>query len=173
MIARRARPTNPVQPVEPLMTLPLENAIGANANARVVEFIAKPNKTKELRNLLRQSGRSFLRDQTGLISFLVLTILQEPRRVLVMTLWLTEELAERGSWEETFMVRELLSPLIDGWSRIRTYEVHLPEDTDDRSLVLDSPPEPSSRSNLLLQSGAALRAGNEPGRVADSCCLAK
>src|SRR5258708_21123321 len=148
MIARRARPTNPVQAVKPFMTLPLENAVGTNANARVVEFIAKPNKTRELLGLLSQYVRSLLQDQTGLIGLLVLTYHKEPRRVLVMTFWLTEELAEHGSWEETPMVRELLSPLIDGWSRIRTYKVHLPEATDARCQVLDFPPELSTRSNL-------------------------
>jgi hypothetical protein len=139
MIARRARPTNPVQPIKPFITLPLENAVGTNANARIVEFIAKPNKTEELQGFLRQSVRSFLLDQTGLIGFLVLTFLQEPRRVLVMTFWRTEELAERGAWEETPMVHELLSPLIDAWSRIRTYKIHLPEATAPCEVIAFAP----------------------------------
>src|SRR6266446_6824785 len=74
--------------------------------------------TDGLRGLLRQSVRSFVGDQTGLIGLVILTFSEEPRRVLVMTFWRTEELAGRGSWYEIPMVRESLSPLIASWSRI-------------------------------------------------------
>lgn len=149
MLARRAVRTDPAQPVEQFMTALFEGAVGTNANARVVEFIAKPNKTDELRGLLRQSVRSFVGDQTGLIGLVILTFSEEPRRVLVMTFWRTEELAGRGSWDETPMVRELLSPLIDSWSRIRTYNVDLPESTDACRDTIDFSPQASAGSNIV------------------------
>ncbi len=149
MLARRAVRTDPAQPVKQLMTALFEDVVGTNANARVVEFIAKPNKTDELRSLLRQSVRSFVGDQTGLIGLVILTFSEEPRRVLVMTFWRTEEFAGRGSWEETPMVRELLSPLIDSWSRIRTYNVDLPESTDARCDTIGFSPQASVESNIV------------------------
>ncbi len=149
MLARRAVRTDPAQPAKQLMTALFEDVVGTNANARVVEFIAKPNKTDELRSLLRQSVRSFVGDQSGLIGLVILTFSEEPRRVLVMTFWRTEEFAGRGSWEETPMVRELLSPLIDSWSRIRTYNVDLPESTDARCDTIDFSPQASAGSNIV------------------------
>jgi heme-degrading monooxygenase HmoA len=149
MIVDRARRTDPVHPAKQLMTVPFENAVGSNANARVVEFIAKPNKTDELRSFLSQSARKFLGDQTGLIGLVVLTFCEEPRRVMVMTFWRTEELAALGTWEETPMVRELLSPLIDSWSSIRTYKVDLPEAADAYCRAIGFPPQPSTASNSL------------------------
>ncbi len=149
MLARRAVRTDPAQPAKQLMTALFEDVVGTNANARVVEFIAKPNKTDELRSLLRQSVRSFVGDQSGLIGLVILTFSEEPRRVLVMTFWRTEEFAGRGSWEETPMVRELLSPLIDSWSRIRTYNVDLPESTDARCDTIGFSPQASAESNIV------------------------
>src|SRR5258708_21484933 len=130
MLARGAGRTDTAQPVKQLMTALFEDVVGTNANARVVEFIAKPNKTDELRSLLRQSVRSFVGDQSGLIGLVILTFSEEPRPVLVMTFWGTEEVAGRGSWEETPIVREFLLPLIDSLSRICTYKVDLPDLTD-------------------------------------------
>src|SRR5258707_12386314 len=120
MLARRAVRTDPAQPAKQLMTALFEDVVGTNANARVVEFIAKPNKTDELRSLLRQSVRSFVGDQSGLIGLVILTFSEEPRRVLGMTFWRTEEVAGRGSWEGAPMVWGFLSPLIEFLSGIST-----------------------------------------------------
>jgi heme-degrading monooxygenase HmoA len=148
MIARRVARTNPAQPVKQLMTAPFENTVGTNANARVVEFIAKPNKTDELRGTLRQALRPYLRDQTGIISLLVLTFHEEPRRVLVITLWSTGELAARGSWEETPRFRKLLSPLIDACLRIQTYKADLLEAADAHCQAIGFPPRLTGSNSL-------------------------
>jgi hypothetical protein len=149
MIARRVARTNPAQPLRQLMTAPFGNAVGTNANARVVEFIAKPNKTDELRGILHQSLRPYLRDQTGLIGSLVLTFHEEPRRVLVITLWSTEELAARGSWEETASFRKLLSPLIDACLRVQTYKADLLEAAEAQCQAIGFPPQLSTASSLV------------------------
>jgi hypothetical protein len=126
MIPRRTVreiPLGSLQPVEQLMTVPFEDAVAAKLNARVVEFIAKPKKANELRGLLCQAVTPLLRDRTGFIRSIVLTAHQESRRVVVITFWSTEKRTVQDPWEETPIVRELLSPLIDAWLRTRTYEV--------------------------------------------------
>jgi len=57
----------------------------------------------------------------------------------VITLWSTEERTVRDTWEETPIVRELLLPLIDAWSRTRSYMVDLTEATEARSQAISLP----------------------------------
>ncbi len=125
-----------LQPAERSMAVPFEDTAAAKLNARAVEFIAKPEKTDELRGLLCQVVTPLLRDRTGFIRSIVLTAHEEPRRVVVITLWSTEERTVSDPWEETPLVRELLSPLIDAWSRTRTYNVDLTEATEADSQAI-------------------------------------
>jgi quinol monooxygenase YgiN len=135
----REVPIGSLQPAEQPMTIPFEDAVATKLHARVVEFIAKPEKTDELRGLLYKAVTPLLRDRTGFIRSIVLTTLEEQRRVVVITLWSTEERAVRDTWEETPRVRELLLPLIDAWSRTRSYKVDLAEATEARSLAMSLP----------------------------------
>ena len=128
-----------LQTAEQLMTAPIEVADAANLNARVVEFIAKPEKTHELRGFLCQAVTPLLRDQAGFIRSIVLTRNEEPRRVVMITLWSTEECLVSDSWEETPLVREILSPLIDASSKTRTYKVDLTEATESHSQAVSLP----------------------------------
>src|SRR5260370_17483236 len=98
MLARRAVRTDPAQPVKQLMTALFEDVVGTNANARVVEFIAKPNKTDEFRSLLRQPLRSFVGAQPGLIGMPILPFSEEPRRLLPITSRTTQEFLARVPW---------------------------------------------------------------------------
>jgi hypothetical protein len=142
MIPRRTArevPIGSMQPAEQLMTIPFEDAEAIKLHARVVEFIAKPEKTDELRRLLYKAVTPLLRDRTGFVRSIVLTTLEEQRRVVVITLWSTEERAVRDTWEETPRVRELLLPLIDAWSRTRSYKVDLAEATEARSQAISLP----------------------------------
>ena len=52
--------------LEQSMKVPFEDAVATELNARVVEFIAKPEKTGELRGLLCQAVTSALGIETGL-----------------------------------------------------------------------------------------------------------
>lgn len=120
------------------MAGPLEDASAARLNARAVEFIAKPGTTDELRGLLCQAVTPLLGDRTGFMGSIILTEHEEQRRVVMMTLWGTEETVG-DRWEETPLVRELLSPVIDAWSRIRTYNVELMETTEAQGQVVSLP----------------------------------
>jgi len=142
MIPRRtARQTSlsSLQPAEQSMTGPLEDAVAIEPNARVVEFIAKPEKTDELRGLLCRAVTPLLRDRTGFIRSIVLTTHGQQRSVVMITLWSTEEHAMRDPWEETPLLRKLLSPLIDVWSRARTYKVDLTAETEAHSQAISLP----------------------------------
>jgi len=112
---------------EQSMKASFEEAVATELHARVVEFIAKPEKADELRSLLCQAVTPLLRDQTGFIRSIVLTKHEEPRRIVVITFWSTEERTISDPWEESPIVREILSPLIDAWTRTRTYQADLPE----------------------------------------------
>jgi hypothetical protein len=128
MIPRRVRkiPLDSLQPKQPI-TIPFEDVLAIKLQARVVEFIAKPERTDELRGLLCKVVTPLFRDRTGFIRSIVLTTYEEQRRVVLITFWSTKERALRDPWEETPMVRELLSPLIDVWSKIRNYKVDVTE----------------------------------------------
>jgi len=135
----REIPIGSLQPAEQPMTIPFEDAVATKLHARVVEFIAKPDKTDALRALLCKAVTPRLRDRTGFIRSIILTTLEEQRRVLVITLWSTEQCTEHDPWEEMPLVRELLLPLIDAWSRTRSYKVDLSEATDARSKAISLP----------------------------------
>jgi hypothetical protein len=135
----REVPTASRQPAEQPMTITFDDAEATQLHARVVEFIAKPEKTDELRGLLCNAVTPLLRDRTGFIRSMVLTTLEEQRRVVVITFWSTEERTVRDTWEETPLVRELLLPLIDAWSRTRSYKVDLTEATEARSQAISLP----------------------------------
>ena len=122
------------------MTIPFEDAVATKLHARVVEFVAKPEKTDELRGLLCKVVTPLLRDRTEFIRSIVLTTHEEQRRVVLITFWSTEERTVRDPWEETPQVRELLSPLVDVWSRARSYKVdHLTEAAEAPSQAISLP----------------------------------
>jgi hypothetical protein len=135
----RKTPLGSLQPAEQSMTGPFDDTAAAKLNARAVEFIAKPERTDELRGLLCQPVTPLLQDRAGFIHSIVLTRYEEPRRVVIITFWSTEESTVRDPWEETPLVRELLSPLIDAWSRTRTYNVDLTEATEAHSQAVSLP----------------------------------
>jgi hypothetical protein len=144
MIRRRAVqeiPFGSLQPADQLATVPFEDPEATKLNARVVEVIAKPEKTDELRSLLCHAVIPLLRDRTGFVRSIVLTTHEELRRVMVVTFWSTEERSMCDLWEETPLVRELLSPLIDVWSRTRTCKVDVTEATESGWSVVTRLPD--------------------------------
>lgn len=136
--ARQTQPSE-LKLVEKPMTVPFPTAVATKLNARVVEFIAKPGKTDELRSFLSQSVTPLLRNRTGFIRMIVMTKQEERRRVAMITFWNTEGQAMTDPWEETALVRELLPPLIDTRSSKRTYEVDFTEATDAHCQAITMP----------------------------------
>jgi len=65
----------------------------------------QPEKTDELRGLLCQAVTPLLRDRTGFIRSIVSDKHEEPRRIVVITFWSTEERTVSDPWEESPIVR--------------------------------------------------------------------
>jgi hypothetical protein len=135
---RQTQPSK-LKPVEKPITVAFPTAAATRLNARVVEFVAKPGKTDELRSFLSQSVTPLLRNRTGFIRMIVMTKQEERRRVAMITFWSTEEQAMSDPWEETALVHELLSPLIDTRSSKRTYEVDFTEATNAHCQAITLP----------------------------------
>jgi heme-degrading monooxygenase HmoA len=96
-------------------------------NARAVEFIAKPGKNSELCKCIGTSVLKFLERQPGFKGSFVLTPHREPRLVLIFSFWETEMDSRENHWECATEVRRAVSPLVDSFSRVRTYEATFPE----------------------------------------------
>ena len=103
--------------------------------ARAVEFIAKPGRTEELRNHIFETVTPLLRQRSGFIRTIVLNSDEEPRRVVAVTFWSSSEEHTRAPWEESTLVRKLLSPLVDVWPRVRTYKADLSRKTDEEAMA--------------------------------------
>ena len=95
--------------------------------ASAAEFIAKPGRTEELRKHSCKTVAPLLRQRSGFIRTIVLNSDDEPRRVVAVTFWSSSEEHTRAPWEESPLVRKLLSPLVDVWPRVRTYKADLSE----------------------------------------------
>jgi heme-degrading monooxygenase HmoA len=96
-------------------------------NARAVEFIAKPGKNADLRNCIGTSVLNFLERQPGFKGSFVLTPHREPRLVLVFSFWETEMDSRENQWECANEIQRAVAPLVDSFSRVRTYQATFPE----------------------------------------------
>jgi hypothetical protein len=108
-----------------------EHVDGTTVNARAAEFIAKPGRSEELRDHLCQDVEPLLRERSEFIGAIVLTSDEEPRRVVAITFWNFEGHTS-SPWEESPLVHEILSPLVDVWPRVRTYKAVM--ETDEQAM---------------------------------------
>ncbi|HUJ30963.1 MAG TPA: antibiotic biosynthesis monooxygenase [Candidatus Acidoferrum sp.] len=106
-------------------------------NARAVEFIAKPGRTSDLRNCIAGSVLRFLESQPGFLGAAVLTPHKEPRLVLVFSFWRTEMDCRENQWECANEIQRAVLPLVDTFSRVRTYEATFPESLETRTRPAD------------------------------------
>ena len=111
---------------------PFEHVDETTVNARAAEFIAKPGRSDELRDHLCQSLAPLLQKGSEFIRAIVLTSDEEPRRVVAITFWNSEEHTS-SPWEESPLVHEILSPLVDVWPRVRTYKVVMETEPTNRT----------------------------------------
>jgi heme-degrading monooxygenase HmoA len=95
---------------------------GQGLNSRAVEFIAKAGMSSQLRDCFDGPVLKFLEGLMGFRGTLVLTPHQEPRRILVLSFWKTERHCRETEWELADQVQEEVGPLIDTFSRVRTYK---------------------------------------------------
>jgi hypothetical protein len=111
-----------------------------SVHARAVEFIAKPGKNLELRNCIEASVLPFLETQPGFKGAFVLTPHREPRLVLVFSFWEHELDSRETQWESATEIQRAVSPLVDSFSRVRTYQALFPEVPETKSPSADLQP---------------------------------
>lgn len=109
-------------------------------NARAVEFIAKPGKNADLRNRIGMSVLNFLERQLGFKGSFVLTPHREPRLVLVFSFWETEIDSRENQWECANEIQRAVAPLVDSFSRVRTYQATFPEVPETTTQPVDLQP---------------------------------
>jgi hypothetical protein len=103
------------------------------AHARVVEFIAKPGKNFDLRKCITASVLPFLEQQPGFKNSFVLTPHREPRLVLVFSIWERELDSRENQWESAPEIQRAVLPLLDSFSRVRTYQASFPEVSETKA----------------------------------------
>jgi hypothetical protein len=108
-------------------------------NARTVEFIAKPDRAKDLQDCIRGPIMEFLKRQPGFCGAFVLASHKEPRRILVLSLWETENQAVNNRWECANAIPQLVESLIDVYCRVQTYEAILARSPDQAMPASDMP----------------------------------
>lgn len=108
------------------------DAIRMTSHVRSVGFISKPGRIRELKTCLEGPLMDLLHQVPGFTSALVLHAQKESRNLLVLTFWESESQAADNSWEEFPAVRQLLSPLIDVFMKVRTFEATLSQPTERR-----------------------------------------
>lgn len=105
----------------------------ATAHVRAVEFIAKPGKNAELRKVIASSVLPFLAQQPGFKNSFILTPHREPRLVLVFSFWESELDSRETTWESAPEIQRTVLPLLDSFSRIRTYQAMFPEVSETKT----------------------------------------
>lgn len=91
---------------------------------RVVEVQAKPGRAKDLCNTIAEKALPILRNQPGFVDELVMVSTTESDRVLAISLWKTQEDAERYNREQYPTVNELIQNQVASAPKVQTFTVN-------------------------------------------------
>jgi hypothetical protein len=94
---------------------------------RAVEIIAKPGMSSRLRTAIDGFLLGFLERQFGFSGAFLLTAHGEPRRIVVLSFWRTEEECLGNRWEFASDVQRVLEPHVDAFSRVQTFRAEISE----------------------------------------------
>jgi hypothetical protein len=97
------------------------------SNIRAVGFIAKPEKVNDLTTSMKGPLMALLGQIPGFTGAMILHSHKEWRSVTMLTFWETELQAIRIHWENFPSVRKLISPLVDAYTRVQTFQGTFPE----------------------------------------------
>jgi heme-degrading monooxygenase HmoA len=92
---------------------------------RVVEIQSKTGKTRDLCGTIADKVLPILRNQPGFIDVLVMVSNTQSDRVLAISLWRTQEDAERYNREQYPTVNELIQSHIASAPKVQTFTVDL------------------------------------------------
>ncbi len=90
--------------------------------ARMVSLITLPDKHSELQKVMERNTGPLLDLQEGLLEYLTLVSDQEPRLVIVITVWSDTDSAERFDTQILPTIVEQLKPLLQTEPRVMTFE---------------------------------------------------
>jgi quinol monooxygenase YgiN len=92
---------------------------------RVVEVQAKPGRAKELCNTIAEKALPILRNQPGFVDELVMVSNTQSDRILAISLWKTQEDAERYNREQYPTVNELIKNQVAFAPKVQTFTINL------------------------------------------------
>ena len=92
---------------------------------RVVEVQAKPGRTRELCNTIAEKALPILRNQPGFVDELVMVSNTQTGRILAISLWRTQEDAERYSREQYPTINALIQNYIASAPKVQTFTLDL------------------------------------------------
>lgn len=92
---------------------------------RVVEVQTKPGKAKDLCNIIAEKALPILRNQPGFIDELVLVSNTQSDHILAISMWRSEEDAERYNREQYPSVNELTKNHVACAPKVQTFTVDL------------------------------------------------
>jgi len=92
---------------------------------RVVEVQAKPGRAKDLCNTIAERALPILRNQPGFVDEFVLVSNSQADRVLAISVWRTQEDAERYNREQYPTINELIQNQVASAPKVQTFTVDL------------------------------------------------
>jgi len=92
---------------------------------RVVEVQAKPGRARDLCNAISEKALPILRNQPGFVDELVMVSNTQSDRILALSIWRTQEDAERYNREQYPAVNELIQSHIASAPKVQTFTVDL------------------------------------------------
>jgi len=92
---------------------------------RVIEVQSKPGRARELCQIVSDKVLPVLRNQPGFVDLLVLVSSTQSDRILAMSLWRTQEDAERYNREQYPTVNELMKHQVASAPKVQTFTVDL------------------------------------------------
>jgi len=92
---------------------------------RVVEVQAKAGRARDLCNTIAEKALPILRNQPGFVDELVMVSNTQSDRILAISLWRSQEDAERYNREQYPTVNELIQSQVASAPKVQTFTVDL------------------------------------------------
>ncbi|MGC2323570.1 MAG: antibiotic biosynthesis monooxygenase family protein [Terriglobales bacterium] len=92
---------------------------------RILELQTKPGKARELCSTIAEKALPILRNQPGFVDTLVMVSNTQSDRVVAISLWRTQEDAERYNREQYPTVNELIQNLVAAAPKVQTFTLDL------------------------------------------------
>ena len=92
---------------------------------RIVETRAKAGKRQEMSRIVAEQILPILQKQTGFVDLLALTKTDDPDQLISISVWKSQQEADRYQREQFKNIEKILNPVVDRELSVRTYDVQL------------------------------------------------